>query len=251
MSSAAGRRSPKSPRTYGMTTGDLMRLNGIEQRQHDLDRAEAARLGARRAVAPAPSKTRRSRQVADDDPRGQGGRHPGESHRPAYRPPCRRCWCQRQLPNPNFVYTGQQLRVRPRTQPPILSTLVAAPADGKRGDRGDLTNQTLTAWQGDVMVMHHGHQQRSLRHAHCDRAFRHRHAYKAQRMTGPGYDLPNVPWVMYFHRQLRHPRRVLAQQLRRADESRLRQHAPQRSGNALQLGVGRHRGLCPLLSRVT
>lgn len=24
--------------------------------------------------------------------------------------------------------------------------------------------------------------------------------YEAQRMTGPGYDLPNVPWVMYFYR---------------------------------------------------
>lgn len=24
--------------------------------------------------------------------------------------------------------------------------------------------------------------------------------YEAQRMSGPGYDLPNVPWVMYFYR---------------------------------------------------
>ncbi len=77
--------------------------------------------------------------------------------------------------------------------------LVAAPPDGKKWIEVNLSDQTLTAWQGDVAVMHTAISGGRSNTPTITGRFTIDTKYKAQRMTGPGYDLSNVPWVMYFH----------------------------------------------------
>ncbi len=101
------------------------------------------------------------------------------------------------LPNASHVWVGQRLY----TESPALTAaaLSAMTPDGVRSIEVDLGAQTLTAWQGDVAVLHTsissglsgtptvtGHYQVGTK-------------YQSQRMRGQGYDIPDVPWVMYFY----------------------------------------------------
>ena len=74
-----------------------------------------------------------------------------------------------------------------------------APADGKRWIEVDLSAQTLTAWQGDVAVLHTLVSTGRPATPTVRGRYSIRTKIPAQRMTGPGYDLPNVPSVMYFY----------------------------------------------------
>ena len=101
------------------------------------------------------------------------------------------------LPNAGFVWTGQKLRVN---APPTTESLMrAAPADGARWIEVNLTNQTLTAWQGDVAVLHTSVSTGTYLYPTVTGRYGINTKYPSQRMTGPGYDLPGVPWVMYFY----------------------------------------------------
>jgi len=101
------------------------------------------------------------------------------------------------LPNTSFVWPGQKLRMR---TPPTAATLVrSAPAGGTRWIEVNLTNQTLTAWQGDVAVLHTNVSTGTYRTPTVTGRYAINIKYTSQRMTGPGYDLPGVPWVMYFY----------------------------------------------------
>lgn len=104
------------------------------------------------------------------------------------------------LPNPNFVWVGQRLRIR-AGEPLAQTALIAAgaPEDGKRWIEVNLSNQTLTAWQGDVAVMHTSISSGTDWFPTVTGRFQIERKYTKQRMTGPDYDLPNVPWVMYFY----------------------------------------------------
>lgn len=83
---------------------------------------------------------------------------------------------------------------------PLLGMdLSAAPADGVRRIEIDLSEQTLTAWQGDVVVMHTKVSTGRPETPTVLGRYQIRTKLPSQRMRGPGYDLPNVPSVMYFY----------------------------------------------------
>ena len=101
------------------------------------------------------------------------------------------------LPNAGFVWAGQKLRMN---APPTPESLVrAAPANGARWIEINLSNQTLTAWQGDVAVLYTSVSTGTYRTPTVTGRYAIHTKYASQRMTGPGYDLPGVPWVMYFY----------------------------------------------------
>lgn len=104
------------------------------------------------------------------------------------------------LPHEKFVWVGQRLRI-PLGAPAAGSTkeLATAPADGRRWIEVNLSDQTLIAWQGDVAVMHTTISSGLPATPTVTGRFRIGTKYSSQRMTGPGYDLPGVPWVMYFY----------------------------------------------------
>ena len=106
------------------------------------------------------------------------------------------------LPNANFVWVGQRLRIQGTIgDTPIddvATETTAAPADGVRWIDVNLTDQTLTAWQGDVIVMQTNISSGRSATPTVTGRFKVSSRYSSQRMTGPGYDLPDVPWVMYF-----------------------------------------------------
>ncbi len=101
------------------------------------------------------------------------------------------------LSNPNHIYVGQRLVVsgagaaaaRPATQP-------AAPSSG-RWIGINLSTQTLTAYEGNSAVFSTLISSGSTFPTPTG-TYSILYRVRAQRMTGPGYDLPNVPWVMYF-----------------------------------------------------
>lgn len=194
---ARGQTLSEIAKRYGMTTSDLMRLNGISnanmiwvgQKLRVTARVEAVASAATYAPKPV---------VADDIYVVQAGDTLAEIAA-RHQTTVQSLLIANGLPNPNFVWVGQQLRVRTNTQPESSLSLVAAPADGKRWIEVDLTNQTLTAWQGDVPVMFTAISSGRAGTPTVTGRFTIGTRYKAQRMTGPGYDLPNVPWVMYFY----------------------------------------------------
>lgn len=120
------------------------------------------------------------------------------------------------LPNSNFVWVGQSLRIKTSAVVSPLSEAAnaqsrailpeigaaeasLAPTDGTRWIEVNLTDQTLTAWQGDVAILYTKISSGLPGTPTITGRFNIGTKYQSQRMTGPGYDLPGVPWVMYFH----------------------------------------------------
>ena len=104
------------------------------------------------------------------------------------------------LPHEKFVWVGQRLRIQPGLKPAALTTnQAAAPTDGYRWIEVNLSEQTLTAWQGDAAVMHTYISSGLPNTPTVTGHFKIGTKYSSQRMVGPGYDLPGVPWVMYFY----------------------------------------------------
>lgn len=101
------------------------------------------------------------------------------------------------LPNAGFVWAGQKLRVN--APPTVESLMRVAPANGARWIEVNLSDQTLTAWQGDVPVLYTSVSTGTYLYPTVTGRFAINTKYSSQRMTGPGYDLPGVPWVMYFY----------------------------------------------------
>lgn len=104
------------------------------------------------------------------------------------------------LPHEKFVWVGQRLRIQPGIKPTSPTPdQTAAPADGYRWIEVNLSEQTLTAWQGDVAIMHTYISSGLSATPTVTGRFKIGTKYSSQRMSGPGYDLPGVPWVMYFY----------------------------------------------------
>lgn len=102
------------------------------------------------------------------------------------------------LPDASFIWYGQRLRIKSNAA--IAEAAQAnAPIDGKRWIEVDLTTQMLTAWQGDVAIMHTSISSGLPGTPTVTGRYQVGIKYQSQRMTGPGYDLPGVPWVMYFY----------------------------------------------------
>ncbi len=103
------------------------------------------------------------------------------------------------LPNANFVFIGQRLRVPPSGGTEKTIAVAGAPVDGKRWIEVDLSDQTLSAYQGDLRVMHTTVSTGKAATPTVLGKYAVGTKYEAQHMWGDDYDLPNVPWVMYFY----------------------------------------------------
>lgn len=111
------------------------------------------------------------------------------------------------ISNPNHIYVGQRLVLTasgagsvpaPAPAPAPSNPVVSNPGNG--GGRWidiNLSNQSLTAYEGNTPVFNTLVSTGSTFPTPVG-TYHIQYKVQSQRMTGPGYDLPNVPWVMYF-----------------------------------------------------
>ena len=99
------------------------------------------------------------------------------------------------------MWVGQRLRITPGVGGVAENPLgvAGAPTSGNRWIDVNLSSQMLTAWQGDQVVMQTNVSSGVSIFPTVTGRFNIGNKYTAQRMTGPGYDIPDVPWVMYFY----------------------------------------------------
>ena len=72
------------------------------------------------------------------------------------------------------------------------------PLRGERRIVVDLSDQTLTAWQGDEVVFQTSVSTGKQGWLTLPGTFQIQRKYEKTRMRGPGYDTPDVPWTMYY-----------------------------------------------------
>lgn len=96
------------------------------------------------------------------------------------------------------LQAGQELRILPPATA-LEAFGVDAPVDGERKIVIDLSDQTLTAYQGDVVVLHTIVSTGKAETPTIPGEFAIFLKYKSQHMSGDDYDLPGVPWVMYYY----------------------------------------------------
>lgn len=82
-------------------------------------------------------------------------------------------------------------------QPLVFRT--DAPPDGRRWIEIDISDQTLTAWQGDVPVFQTSVSTGKSGYRTLPGTFHVYVKHNQTRMIGPGYDTPDVPWTMYYY----------------------------------------------------
>ena len=111
------------------------------------------------------------------------------------------------ISNPNHIYVGQRLILTssggasapvPAPAPVPSNPVVSNPGNG--GSRWidiNLSTQSLTAYEGNTPVFNTLVSTGSTFPTPVG-TYHIQYKVRSQRMTGPGYDLPNVPWVMYF-----------------------------------------------------
>ena len=73
-----------------------------------------------------------------------------------------------------------------------------APADGERRIEIDISDQKLTAWQGDVAVFETTVSTGKPGYRTLPGKFKVYVKYEETRMRGVDYDTPDVPWTMYY-----------------------------------------------------
>ncbi len=100
------------------------------------------------------------------------------------------------LSNPNHVYVGQRLQVVGGSS--NTADRSYAPAAGAKRIEVNLATQTLTAWHGDSVALYTSISSGTGSTPTVTGRYRIDRKYAQQRMVGPGYDIPDVPWVMYF-----------------------------------------------------
>ena len=111
------------------------------------------------------------------------------------------------IANPNHIYVGQRLTIgsgsaaaaQPAAAQPAASQTTASQPAASSGRWIDinLSSQTLTAYEGSTPVFSTLVSTGSTFPTPVG-TYSILYHVQSQRMTGPGYDLPNVPWVMYF-----------------------------------------------------
>jgi LysM repeat protein len=179
---------------HGMTINDLMRLNGLTnanfiwvgQKLRVSARAEALAVDEKVAK---PSVADAIYIVKVGDTLEQIAQENGTT--------AQTLLVDNGLPNSNFVWVGQRLRIN-KAAPATGFLTTNAPADGVRWIEVNLSNQTLTAWQGNVPVLHTYVSTGTSRTPTVTGRYSIGLKYTSQHMSGPGYSLPGVPWVMYF-----------------------------------------------------
>lgn len=99
-------------------------------------------------------------------------------------------------------------RGAPVYQPPPTPTSQASPADGAQFSRGpgdgerwievDISDQRLTAWEGDKPVFQVAVSTGKPGYRTLPGTFSVYRKYEQARMRGADYDTPDVPWTMYY-----------------------------------------------------
>ncbi|MCS6843982.1 MAG: LysM peptidoglycan-binding domain-containing protein [Caldilineales bacterium] len=105
------------------------------------------------------------------------------------------------ISNPNRIYVGQRLRIPAggaASGGPAVGQPAPAPVSTGHWIDIDLSAQRLTAYEGSTPVFSTLISSGRNPTPTPVGLFRVGYKVRSQRMTGPGYDLPNVPWVMYF-----------------------------------------------------
>ena len=103
--------------------------------------------------------------------------------------------------NPNVIWVGQRLRVG-KGGGTVSPGPVKPPVSGGKGRWIDvnLSKQRLTAYQGNTPVFSALISGGLPRTPTVVGRFKVNTKLTSTRMRGPGYDLPNVPYTMYFYR---------------------------------------------------
>ncbi|MEZ4610071.1 MAG: L,D-transpeptidase family protein [Caldilineaceae bacterium] len=104
------------------------------------------------------------------------------------------------LPNANFVFVGQRLRVpASRAVQDMTMAVAGAPEDGARRIEVNLSAQTLTAYRTTWPSMQTTVSTGKWSTPTVQGTFHIGTKYASQDMYGDDYYLPGVPWVMYFY----------------------------------------------------
>jgi len=105
------------------------------------------------------------------------------------------------ISNPNQIYVGQRLIISAGTTAAPAATQWPAPQPAPAGSGRwidvDLSNQVLTAYEGNT-PMFSTLISSGLMFPTPTGTYSVLYHVASQRMTGPDYDLPGVPWIMYF-----------------------------------------------------
>ncbi len=83
-------------------------------------------------------------------------------------------------------------------EPAPVAFRTDAPADGKKWIEIDISDQHLTAWQGDVPVFETTVSTGKPGYRTLPGVFNVYSKYEQTRMRGVDYDTPDVPWTMYY-----------------------------------------------------
>ncbi|MFZ4655998.1 MAG: LysM peptidoglycan-binding domain-containing protein [Caldilineaceae bacterium] len=176
----------------GMSVNELMQLNGLTNPNHVWIGQRLLVQGGGSASAESYENAGASDGSIHTVRRGETLSHVAQR----YGLSIRQLMAMNSLSNPNHVYVGQQLYVVGGGAGGVDTSY--APAAGYKRITVNLSNQTLTAWQGDTVVLNTIISSGTAATPTVTGSFRIGNKYPAQRMIGPGYDIPNVPSVMYF-----------------------------------------------------
>lgn len=186
----------------GISMGDLMRLNGIGNANF-IWVGQQLRLSARVSNVSVPTDQQPAPQLAGTVYTVR----PGDTLSQIaanYGTTAQALLIANGLPNANFVWVGQQLRIAGAgsVAQAVQSAAAGMPVANSGGTKWievNLSAQTLTAWEGDVAVMHSVVSTGVSATPTVTGRFQVYNKLASQWMTGPGYSLPGVPSVMYFY----------------------------------------------------
>ncbi len=106
--------------------------------------------------------------------------------------------------NPNLIYVGQRLAIpggnTPAPQPTPVPQPNPNPDTGGKWIDIDLSEQRLRAYEGSKLVLSVLVSTGIARYPTPTGRFAIQTKVRSQTMSGPGYYLPGVQWVMYFYR---------------------------------------------------
>lgn len=178
---------------YGMTVQELMDLNGLTNPNHVWIGQQLQVSGSRAAAiqpavsAPASGSVAYHVVQAGDSLSAIAAYH-GVTQQALMN--------ANGLSNPNHIWVGQRLQIVGGRQPSVNNAY--APPAGRKRIVVDLSDQSLTAWHGDTVALYTNISSGTNAAPTVTGYYRIDRKYPVQRMTGPGYDIPDVPSVMYF-----------------------------------------------------
>jgi len=178
---------------YGTTVGTLVRLNGLPN-SNFIWWGQRLRLpgGSSSSTAPAPSRSSGIHVVQRGETLARIAARYGTT-----------VWALTQangLSNPNHIYIGQRLRISGSGSAPAStpSTSSGAATGGKWIDI-NLSTQRLTAFSGSTAVFSTAVSTGVPGMATPTGRFSIQYKVPSTTMSGPGYYLTGVPWVMGFY----------------------------------------------------